>query len=79
MAADTEKNGHLLMPIGSGAMTQLAIHTHARDGSLLILAGAMLRMTVMNHVSAGEAPSFQPFFNLCKIYCASIEKREKEL
>lgn len=56
------------------------IHTHARDGSSIDLAGAMLRMTVMNYISAGEDSSLGTFsFNLANLLRLSIEKREKEI
>jgi hypothetical protein len=56
------------------------IHTHARDGSSVDMAGAMLRMTVMDYRSTGEDSVLGTFsFNLANLLRASIEKREKEM
>jgi hypothetical protein len=56
------------------------IHTHMRDGSSIDLAGAMLRMTVMDYRNTGEDPMLGTFsFNLANLLRVSIEKREKEI
>jgi hypothetical protein len=54
------------------------VHTHMRDGSAIDLAGAMLRVTVMDYRSTGEDSVLGTFsFNLANLLRVSIEKREK--
>jgi hypothetical protein len=56
------------------------LHTHMRDGSAINLAGAMLRMTVMDYRSTGEDIVLGTFsFNLANLLRVSIEKREKAI